>query len=690
MRGGRFESTFLLETLEPRQMLSFDPFANEQYMLELTNRMRANPARELSLLTSSLGNPARSAEPNIDSALRQFGVVGSTLAAQWATLVSAPPLAWNADLYEAAEGHSQAMINADVQSHQLPGEPSLGDRITNAGYTGWSGAGESIYAFSRNILFGHAGFAIDWGNGVDGIQSPPGHRETMMDSRYREVGIRVLEPGIRAGKTTGPQVITQDFGVRFNQGNPFILGVAFGDSNNDSFYDAGEGLAGVTIIVDGTGGRFQTTSMTQGGWQMQVPAGRYNVTYSGGGFGAAATFIDVIVGADNVKVDGVRGVRPPVPILQVRGNSLVISAGDITPNRDDFTDFGNANRDAQTITRSFVLSNPGTQTLNLSSAIRVRITGGAAADFTLVQDAPASLARGATATVTIRFDPSAVGLRSATLTILSSDPATPSYAFSIQGRGVLRPIVQVSGNRQTITNGDSSPTTADWTNFGGVSLPGGGKVRIFTVWNTGLANLNVTGVTLTPDPANPSSPVPFEVFAIPTTPIAPGQSGQIRVRYQPTNLGFQPAVLNVLTSDPVTSTYSFTIRGTGLAAPRLEVSGGGIVLPPNSTTATLANKAAFGSLAVGQSRARLFTLRNTGVADLVLGPSFVTIAGLSGPGQFTVVPNPATIVLVPNASTTIRVRFVATAAGMSAATLAIASSDPLFRSYSFLITGLGV
>lgn len=432
-----------LDPLERRELLVFDPTPREQYLLELTNRFRINPAAELALLTTSLGTPARSSNSDVDNALRFFNTSGPTLVSQWASLAAAQPLAWNADLYEAAEFHSNAMIEADAQEHQLPGEPDLGARANAAGYAGWSRLGESIFAFTRSVIHAHAGFLLDWGDTPTGIQEPPGHRNSAINPNFRETGIRILEPGIRPGKDTGPWVVTQDFGARFAQTLPYVLGVAYGDSNNDGFYSEGEGLGGVTVIVDGSGGRFQTTTMTAGGWQVNAPPGTYNVTYSGAGFGNAVTFVGVQVGSANTKIDAKRGVRPPTPGIEVRGNELEITSGDTTPTSEDFTGFGYVNLTNQSITRTFVVRNDGNLALSIAGGLtRVVISGVATSDFTLLQDLPSSIDPGQSASFVIRFDPIAVGLRTAQVSIASNDPNTPSFTFQVQGRGVRRAVVR--------------------------------------------------------------------------------------------------------------------------------------------------------------------------------------------------------------------------------------------------------
>ena len=50
----------------------------------------------------------------------------------------------SSSLAYAARKHNAKMVTARTLSHQLPGEPSLGSRITAAGYTPWRMAAENL------------------------------------------------------------------------------------------------------------------------------------------------------------------------------------------------------------------------------------------------------------------------------------------------------------------------------------------------------------------------------------------------------------------------------------------------------------------------------------------------------------------------------------------------------------------
>ena len=85
-----------------------------------------NPAAEADLIAGA-NMPA-----DVFSAVHYFGVSLNAFYSQLAVSTPVAPLAWNGLLADAAYGHNQAMIAADEQSHQTPGEASLGPRATAA------------------------------------------------------------------------------------------------------------------------------------------------------------------------------------------------------------------------------------------------------------------------------------------------------------------------------------------------------------------------------------------------------------------------------------------------------------------------------------------------------------------------------------------------------------------------------
>jgi Ca2+-binding RTX toxin-like protein/uncharacterized protein YkwD len=321
------------EILELRLLLTAGPTPFEQELLEHLNRMRTDPQGELDRLFSSYPSPLIARDPRVQATIDAFHVDGETLVAQFAELQPAPPLAWNDALHDAALAHNELMIAQDEQSHQLPGEATLLWRTVESGYR-WLFSvevGENVFAYANTPAFAHAGFAIDWGSTPTGIQDPAGHRLTMMNPDFEEVGISILTE-LDPDTDVGPLVVTQDFGVRGNFSTPVLLGVVFDDQNDDGIFNAGEGLSDVSITVTGPGGFYSTTSLDAGGYQLRVAPGVWTITASGGGLTEPIVYSNVRVGVENFKLDFMTDV-PPAPdeyvisLLDGPGQHVMIEDG---------------------------------------------------------------------------------------------------------------------------------------------------------------------------------------------------------------------------------------------------------------------------------------------------------------------------------------------------------------------------
>ncbi len=275
------------------------PTDEEQLSLEFLNRMRADPTGEGQRL-------AALTDPNILAAYGQFGVDLSLLKGEFATNPPVPPLAMNAQLTAAARWHSGDMFTNQYQGHfQTNGTTVLdpGNRIAANGYAANSW-GENVFAYAASVPYGHAGFAVDWGNGTGGMQTPPGHRDNMLSPDFREVGIGIVD-GVNG--SVGPVIITQDFGTQF--GSPtFITGVVYYDLNQNGFYDLGEGIGGVTVNTAGSA--YYALTASSGGYALPVSSnGTYLVTFTAPGLSNNASV--TIASLRNRKLDVPLTYTPP-------------------------------------------------------------------------------------------------------------------------------------------------------------------------------------------------------------------------------------------------------------------------------------------------------------------------------------------------------------------------------------------
>lgn len=282
--------------------------------MEMINRARANPTAEGIRLDGY-----KNTEPSIKAQYDANTVNLTTMMAEFVTgsasgkptLNVTPPLSINAKLTTAARLHSQFQIDTNYQGHTGSGGSTLGTRITAQGYS-WGTCAENVFAASKSVVFGHAGFNVDWGAGNDGtgMQTTPqrGHRSNIHSANYREIGVGNLtsaETTIPASNTNapGPEVVTQDFATVLSGAVPFITGVVYYDFNGNSFYDPGEGISGVE--VGATGSTYKAVTGISGGYSIPVPSNAvYPMTFWFPGASSATYSTSATVsGLQNVKMD---------------------------------------------------------------------------------------------------------------------------------------------------------------------------------------------------------------------------------------------------------------------------------------------------------------------------------------------------------------------------------------------------
>ncbi|MEM0578396.1 choice-of-anchor D domain-containing protein, partial [Flavobacterium polysaccharolyticum] len=121
--------------------------------------------------------------------------------------------------------------------------------------------------------------------------------------------------------------------------------------------------------------------------------------------------------------------------INLKGNMISIANNDNTPSTLDHTDFGSTDVASGTITRTFTIENQGGAALNLTGSPEVTIGGVNATDFTVTTQPISPVAPNGVTTFIVSFNPSAAGLRTATVSIASNDSNNNPYNFSIQGTG---------------------------------------------------------------------------------------------------------------------------------------------------------------------------------------------------------------------------------------------------------------
>lgn len=278
------------ENLEDRQLLSSAAPNNEQQLaLSLINLARTNP-QAASQWMGSIGS-------DVKKTLDHYNVDVAAVKATVASSPALPPVAWNSNLADAAQSHSDDMAANEYQSHTGSDGTSSDDRIRNSGVSA-SSTGENAYAYAKSVDNAMQAFLYDWG------VADAGHRRNLLqpgvsaDDSFTDVGVGVTKT---SGKV-GPVVITQDF-ARSTSATPQVVGVVYDDKNGNDFYTPGEGQGGVAIDATNvdTGQTTSTKTWDSGGYQMPLNAGRYKLTASQND--VVIKQVDVTVSKSNVAQD---------------------------------------------------------------------------------------------------------------------------------------------------------------------------------------------------------------------------------------------------------------------------------------------------------------------------------------------------------------------------------------------------
>ncbi|GAB2608009.1 hypothetical protein Aab01nite_61630 [Paractinoplanes abujensis] len=92
-------------------------------------------------------------------------------------------LAGESRLHRAAQKHSDRQADQNNMSHQLPGEASMGDRVTAEGYR-WGGVAENVAAGYRTPD------AV-----MEGWMNSAGHKANILNCGYKHIGVGVAKSG---------------------------------------------------------------------------------------------------------------------------------------------------------------------------------------------------------------------------------------------------------------------------------------------------------------------------------------------------------------------------------------------------------------------------------------------------------------------------------------------------------------
>lgn len=337
---------------------------------------------------------------------------------------------------------------------------------------------------------------------------------------------------------------------------------------------------------------------------------------------------------------GVASAAPEIAI-SLNGTTIVDNSGS--------AQFGSTPQGAP-VTKTFVVTNSGTTTLNLGSVI-------VGPGYTVTDQPSSSVAAGGTTTFDVRLNATTAGTVTAGLTLATNDFDEAPYNFALVGQvGLPAPEIAVSVDGVDVaTAGDVSFGST----FQGVQVS-----KVFTVENVGSLTLLITNVSV---------PAGFTVTDQPATSIPAGASTTFTVRLNAATQSTFSGQLSFGTNDSNEDPFTIDIAGNVIApAPEIEVR-------QNAASISDGGSFGFGTTGQGFPINKEFTIRNTGVENL-------TIGDVNVPAGFQVTAAPTSPV-APNDETTFTVQLEATSVGSFSGQLSFGNNDSNENPFNFTISG---
>jgi hypothetical protein len=316
---------------------------------------------------------------------------------------------------------------------------------------------------------------------------------------------------------------------------------------------------------------------------------------------------------------------PATQTVSLSGNGTSVPTVTVSPASVTFPDQAvGTTSDTQLVT----ISNTGTVVLNKTSIL---LSGGNRTDFAQTNNCGATLAAGASCTVSVTFTPSASGSRSTTLTI--TDNASPgTQTVPLSGNGTSVPTVTVSPS--SVAFPDQTVGTT-------------GSAQNVTMSNTGTVALSITSIVLSG--ANSGD---FAQTNTCGSSLAAGANCTVSVTFTPSATGSRSTSLTI-TDNASPATQTVSLSGNGTSGPTVTVSPASVTFP-DQTVGTA-------------SGTQVVTMSNTG--SVVLNKTSILLSG--GNRTDFAQTNNCGATLAAGANCTVSVTFTPSATGSRSTSLTI-------------------
>lgn len=301
---------------------------------------------------------------------------------------------------------------------------------------------------------------------------------------------------------------------------------------------------------------------------------------------------------------------------------------------------------------TFAIENTGTLTLLITG---INVSGTAFS----IGPAPASVGVGITETFTITLSETSEGTFSESVTINNNDSDLNPFTFPVTGTISSTQLPEI--NVYVGPDNTGAPVSDDQTTAIdlGTSNVGTDLDQIFTIENSGTADLSISGITSTGSPeVSFSGTLPTNVSA--------GATQTFTIQISGATAGTFTADVQIASNDANEASFDFPVTGVILTVPVPNLQ----VFTNQDTPVQLSDNdlISMGNSPVGADPDTTITIENSGTLDLVLS------AVNSSDNAFSVNGNVGTI--MPGLSENFTITLDGTNPGSYSGTLTISSNDP--------------
>ncbi len=207
-----------------------------------------------------------------------------------------PPLAWNSNLYQCASGHANEMAEHNYFAHPSAVSGTWpNQRVRDSGYPL-----PTVLADGRNdVEVNLAGFGLSNPDAALVEILRDNNAQTLLFPNNTST-LKVTESAV--GFASSPESSFDHYWTLLiagrSQGERFLTGVVYNDSNNNKLFDAGEGIGGIKV----QSGELAVTTTEHGDYALAVGGGRHNLEFTSAA-GVLLAKATVVVGEKSIAVD---------------------------------------------------------------------------------------------------------------------------------------------------------------------------------------------------------------------------------------------------------------------------------------------------------------------------------------------------------------------------------------------------